>query len=135
MSLVFLSPLVGYTIAAFLNQRIHNTFGQRGVALLGSGCHLFAYVINSVHPPYPVLVISFIFAGLGNGVEDAAWNAWIGNMANANEVLGFLHGIYGAGAVISPLIATSMIAKGGLPWYYFYYVMVSLSFPQSTSTA
>lgn len=126
VSLVFLSPLVGYTIAAFLNQRIHNTFGQRGVALLGSGCHLLAYVINSVHPPYPVLVISFIFAGLGNGVEDAAWNAWIGNMANANEVLGFLHGIYGAGAVISPLIATSMIAKGGLPWYYFYYVMVSL---------
>jgi hypothetical protein len=33
-----------------------------------------------------------------------------------------LHGIYGAGAVISPLVATSMIAKGGLPWYYFYYV-------------
>ncbi|KAJ6094508.1 hypothetical protein N7467_002021 [Penicillium canescens] len=124
VSLVFLSPLVGYTVAAFLNQRIHNTFGQRGVALLGSGCHLLAYVINSVHPPYPVLVVSFIFAGLGNGVEDAAWNAWIGNMANANEVLGFLHGIYGAGAVISPLIATSMIAKGGLPWYYFYYVMV-----------
>ncbi|KAJ5320640.1 hypothetical protein PENANT_c033G09125 [Penicillium antarcticum] len=124
VSLVFLSPLVGYTIAAFLNQRIHNTFGQRGVALLGSGCHLIAYVINCVHPPYPVLVVSFIFAGLGNGVEDAAWNAWIGNMANANEVLGFLHGIYGVGAVISPLIATSMIAKGGLPWYYFYYVMV-----------
>ncbi|KAJ6088189.1 hypothetical protein N7486_009450 [Penicillium sp. IBT 16267x] len=86
------------------------------------------YVINSVHPPYPVLVVSFIFAGLGNGVEDAAWNAWISNMANANEVLGFLHGIYGAGAVISPLIATSMIAKGGLPWYYFYYVMLCALF-------
>ncbi|KAJ5756912.1 uncharacterized protein N7511_007094 [Penicillium nucicola] len=124
VSLVFLSPLVGYTIAAFLNQRIHNAFGQRGVAILGSGCHLIAYVINCVHPPYPVLVVAFIFAGLGNGVEDAAWNAWIGNMANANEVLGFLHGIYGVGAVISPLIATSMIARGGLPWYYFYYVMV-----------
>ncbi|KGO68313.1 Major facilitator superfamily domain, general substrate transporter [Penicillium italicum] len=125
VSLVFLSPLVGYTVAAFLNHRIHYTFGQRGVAIIGPACHLIAYVVNCVHPPYPVLVVAFIFAGLGNGLEDAAWNAWIGNMANANEVLGVLHGIYGAGAVISPLVATSMIAKGGLPWYYFYYVMIA----------
>lgn len=49
----------------------------------------------------------------------------IGNMANANEVLGFLHGCYGLGAVLSPLIATTMITKGQrLPWYTFYYVMV-----------
>ncbi|CAI7571963.1 unnamed protein product [Penicillium crustosum] len=125
VSLVFLSPLVGYTVAAFLNHRIHYTFGQRGVAIIGPACHLIAYIINCVHPPYPVLVVAFIFAGLGNGLEDAAWNAWIGNMANANQVLGVLHGIYGAGAVISPLVATSMIAKGGLPWYYFYYVMIA----------
>jgi hypothetical protein len=36
-------------------------------------------------------------------------------MENANELLGFLHGAYGLGATISPLSATSMITKGGLP--------------------
>jgi MFS family permease len=128
VSLVFLSPLVGYTVAAFLNHRIHNTFGQRGVAIIAPVSHLIAYIISCVHPPYPVLVIAYIFAGLGNGLEDAGWNAWIGNMANANELLGMLHGFYGAGAVMSPLIATSMIARGNLPWYNFYYVMVSFSF-------
>lgn len=128
VSLVFLSPFVGYTLAAFLNQRLHSSLGQRGVALIGPGCHLLAYIINCVHPPYPVLVISFIFAGFGNGIEDAAWNSWIGNMANANELLGVLHGIYGVGAVISPLVATSMIASAGLPWYFFFYVMVCLPF-------
>lgn len=46
-------------------------------------------------------------------------------MANPNEVLGFLHAFYGLGAVLSPLIATTMITKGNkLPWYTFYYVMV-----------
>lgn len=128
VSLVFLSPLVGYTVAALLNHRIHSTFGQRGVAIIAPLSHLIAYVISCVHPPYPVLVIAYIFAGLGNGLEDAGWNAWIGNMANANELLGLLHGFYGAGAVMSPLIATSMIARGNLPWYYFYYVMVSAQF-------
>jgi fucose permease len=71
-------------------------------------------------------VVSFIFAGFGNGLEDAAWNAWIGNMANANEVLGLLHGVYGLGAVLAPLIATSMIARAQMPWFNFYYVMVRL---------
>jgi len=52
-------------------------------------------------------------------------------MANPNEVLGFLHAFYGVGAVLSPLIATTMITKGSrLPWYTFYYVMV-LSLPSS----
>lgn len=127
MSLVFLSPLVGYVLAAFLNNRIHTSLGQRGPALIGPGCHLLAYIVNCVHPPYPVLVISFIFAGFGNGLEDAAWNAWIGNMAHSNELLGLLHGLYGVGAVLSPLIATSMIVHADMPWYYFYYVMVSRS--------
>ena len=89
-------------------------------------CHLIAYLVIAVHPPYPVLVVIFMLAGAGNGLADAAWNAWIGNMANPNEVLGFLHAFYGLGAVLSPLIATTMITKGQrLPWYYFYYVMVS----------
>ena len=51
----------------------------------------------------------------GIGLEDGGWNAWIGNMESANELLGFLHGAYGLGATISPLIATSIVTKGGLP--------------------
>lgn len=125
VALVFLSPFAGYNLAALLNNYIHLKFGQRGIAFLGPALHIVAYVINSLHPPYPVLVISFILAGLGNGFEDGSWNAWIGAMANANEVLGFLHGFYGLGGVIAPLIATSMITKLNLPWYHWYYVMVS----------
>lgn len=102
--------------------------GQRGVAALSSSCHLLAYIVNAVHPPYPVLVISFMFAGLGNGLADSAWNAWIANLTNANELLGLLHGFYGLGAVLSPLIATSLITKADLQWFTFYYLMVCPSF-------
>lgn len=83
--------------------------------------------MTCVHPPYAVLPIIFVFSGFGNGLEDGGWNAWIGNMENANELLGFLHGAYGLGATISPLIATSMVTKGSLPWYTFYYLMASSS--------
>lgn len=43
-------------------------------------------------------------------------------MDKANELLGILHAAYGFGATISPLIATTMVTKGALPWYRFYYV-------------
>ncbi|KAF1840897.1 MFS general substrate transporter [Cucurbitaria berberidis CBS 394.84] len=129
ISLVFLSPLVGYSASALLNNTVHLKFGQRGVAIITATSHLIAYIVIAVHPPYPVLVIIFMFAGFGNGLADAAWNAWIGNMANPNEILGFLHAFYGVGAVLAPLIATTMITKGDrLPWYTFYYVMIAMAF-------
>ncbi|KAF2181802.1 MFS general substrate transporter [Zopfia rhizophila CBS 207.26] len=124
VSLVFLSPLVGYAGAALLNNFVHIRAGQRGVAFIAPFCHLAAYLGIALHPPYPVLVVVFILAGFGNGLADAAWNAWIGNMANSNEVLGFLHGFYGIGAVLSPLAATTLITKAGWSWYAFYYIML-----------
>ena len=51
-------------------------------------------------------------------------NAWIGDMADANEVLGFLHGFYGVGAALSPLIATTVVTQAGWKWYEFYYILV-----------
>lgn len=131
VSLVFLSPLVGYFTASLTNNIIHTRFGQRGIAMISPSCKIVAYVTVSVHPPYPVLVVVYLIAGFGAGLEDAAWNAWIGAMENPNELLGFLHGFYGVGATISPLIATSMVTKGDLPWWNFYYVLVSFFFPAS----
>lgn len=98
--------------------------GQRGIAVLGSLAHLIAYIVVCLHPPYPVLVVIFMLAGFGNGVADAAWNAWLGAMANSNELLGFLHGFYGLGAMLAPFIATTLITKAGWEWYMFYYFMV-----------
>lgn len=136
VSLVFLSPFVGYIAAASTNNLLHKTVGQRGVAMIGPGAHLIAYVVICLHPPYAVLVVVFILAGYGNGILDAAWNAWIGNLANPNELLGFLHGFYGLGAVISPLVATTMITQGGLEWYAFYYIMIGgATVELATSTA
>ena len=69
-----------------------------------------------------------IIGSFGNGLEDGGWNAWVGAMTNADQVLGILHGAYGLGATISPLIATTMITKAGLPWWDFYYILVSCDY-------
>ncbi|KAK4155254.1 major facilitator superfamily domain-containing protein [Chaetomidium leptoderma] len=126
VSLVFLSPFVGYLLAALLNNLIHHHFGQLGVAMLGPVARLVGIIPLVFHPPYPALPVILLFTGFGNGIQDSAWNAWVGNMHRANELLGFLHGAYGLGATIGPLIATAMVTRGGLPWYTFYYIMIGM---------
>lgn len=73
ISLIFLSPVVGYVASALTCSWLHNTVGQRGIALILSISHLIAYTAICLHPPYPVLVVVFVFAGYGNGLSDSAW--------------------------------------------------------------
>ncbi|KAI5459001.1 major facilitator superfamily domain-containing protein [Mariannaea sp. PMI_226] len=127
VSLIFLTPFAGYSVAAFTNARIHQKLGQRGVAIMAPLCHITTYAILAAHPPYPVLVVCNILSGFGNGLTDACFCAWIGNMDKANQIQGFLHSCYSVGALCAPLIATSMVVKANLPWYTFYYVMVGMS--------
>lgn len=112
-------------MAALANHWIHVHFGQRGIAFLGTSLHIIAYLAITQHPPYAVLIGIFILAGLGNGVIDASWNAWIGAMADSSKLMGLLHAFYGMGAALAPLIATSLFTKRGWQWYEFYYIMAA----------
>ncbi|RYP09748.1 hypothetical protein DL764_001083 [Monosporascus ibericus] len=124
VSMVFLSPFAGYIASAISTDYLHKTIGQRGIAMLGSSCHIIAYVIISSHPPYVVLILAFVLAGFGNGIADSGWNAWIGSLANASELLGFMHACYGVGGVVSPSLVALITNKADLEWFWFYRVMV-----------
>ncbi|CAG8941375.1 unnamed protein product [Penicillium salamii] len=124
VSLLFLSPVCGYMLSAILNNEIHVRLGRRGIACIHSICHLFTFGVVSLHPPYPILVVSLAIGGIGNGLADSGWNAWIGAMGNSNELLGIMHGLYGVGAVISPLLVTLM-SKSNVPWFRFYNFMTA----------
>lgn len=92
-------------------------------------CHITTYAVLASHPPFPVLVAFNSLAGFGNGLTDACFCAWVGAMDKSNTIQGFLHSCYSLGALFSPVIATSLIVKAGLPWYSFYYIMVSHTIP------
>lgn len=127
VSLIFIFPFVGYILAAFLSDRIHMLLGQRGVAIIGTTSRLISYIVLSVRPPYPVVLVFLVSAGFGNGLLDAAWNAFVGDLANANQILGIIHSFYGLGATLAPVVATSMVTRYGLEWNTFFFVMVGLA--------
>lgn len=127
VSLLFLSPVAGFIISTLANHTIHERFGQRGIALIGGSCHIVAYAIASIHPPFPALVVVYMLVGLGSGTKQAAWNSYVGGMQNPNELLGLLHGFYGAGATIMPSVASSLFTKRNWQWYMIYYPLLGLA--------
>ncbi|KAF7189259.1 Bypass of stop codon protein 6 [Pseudocercospora fuligena] len=120
VSCALLAPVVGYAVSAFLTSTIHNRLGYRGIALIASGCHCIAGFSAGQNPPYPLLVVILMLAGLGNGIADASWNSWIGSMPRANGLMGLLHGFYGIGAACSPSLAAVLLEGAGLKWTMFY---------------
>ncbi|PWY67647.1 MFS transporter [Aspergillus sclerotioniger CBS 115572] len=125
VSLLFLSPVCGYTLAGLLNNEIHVQVGRRGIACISAACHLFTFSIASLHPRYPVLVVSSAVGGFGTGIADSAWNAWISSLSSANQLMGILHGLYGVGAMISPLIVSALVTRANVPWFRFYNIMAA----------
>jgi len=117
-------PFPGYIASAFSTHLIHERFGQRGIAILGTVTHIVTFTVIALHPPFPLVIVMFAVQGFGHGIIDSAWNAWLADMANAHEIMGFLHGFFGLGGVLSPLIATTLVTKVQWPWYRFYFIMV-----------
>ncbi|GAB0134122.1 hypothetical protein EsDP_00002507 [Epichloe bromicola] len=127
ISLIFLTPFLGYSLAAVTNARIHVSLGRRGVAVMAPLCHIVTYAVLASHPAYPALVVANAISGFGNGLTDACFCAWVGAMDKANAIQGVFHACYSLGALFAPLIATSMVVKAGLMWWNWYYVMVGVS--------
>ncbi|OJJ55871.1 hypothetical protein ASPSYDRAFT_33887 [Aspergillus sydowii CBS 593.65] len=133
VSLIFVTPFVGYTVASMIVNKIHMTFGQRGIAIIAPICHLVPFILMATVPRFPVLLVAYAFVGLGNGLIDAGWNAWVGDMVNASLLMGLLHACYGLGATVSPAIATAMIDHG-LKWSTFYLTLVGGSAMELTTS-
>lgn len=127
VSLIFLATFPGYLVAALTTDRLHLKFGARGVAGIASAARIAAYVALSCHPPWAVIVVLLAFCGWGNGLLDAAWNAWVGALDKPNVLLGCIHSVYGLGAALAPIIASTMIDRNGLQFYHFYYIPLALA--------
>jgi fucose permease len=72
-------------------------------------------------------VISFFLTGFGMSINLAMSNIFVGGLRNGTTALGSLHGSYGIGGTIGPLIATSMVAVGGALWSRYYLITLGLA--------
>ncbi|KAL6880886.1 major facilitator superfamily domain-containing protein [Trichoderma novae-zelandiae] len=126
VSLIFLSPMVGCVLASFTSNRLHAVAGRRGVALTATGAYALAYLGLSQHPPFGVVVSLLVLTGFGSGLMNGSWNSWVGGLVSGSTLLGFLHGFWGAGATLAPILI-SRIATKAEHWWIFYTMMTGLA--------
>jgi hypothetical protein len=53
------------------------------------------YIILITQPPFPVVVISFLFLGWGAATMIASCNSWLVNLVNGTIIISFMQGFYG----------------------------------------
>lgn len=94
-----------------------------------------AYVPMVAGAPFPVVVLAFFLVGFGFAVNIAIANTFCGRLARGTFVLGCMHGCYGLGGVLGPLVATSIVAAAGAPFWTRYYILTMAVFALSIGAA
>jgi len=109
VTLLFLSQVSGYVVAAFSSSLLASRIGLARMLLIASITLTSALVIYAIAPRWHIMVAAGTLLGLGIGLIDAGINTYIANQGNAN-VMGVLHAFYGIGALLGPALATTLLA-------------------------
>ncbi len=126
VSLIFVANAVGWISAAPLTHPLLGLIGRAKMLALAQSLMLAGYIILVCTPPFPVVTLAFFLLGLGMAFNLALNNTFCTNLANATGILGFLHGSYGIGGTVGPLIATTFVShRHG--WSVFYFVALGLA--------
>jgi len=126
VSLIFVTNAVGFILAAPCTHAFETRLGRSKTYIFSASLLAAGYIMIICKPPFPVVVASFFLLGFGMALNLALNNVFCANLANSTAALGGLHGSYGIGGTIGPLIATAL-ASHGVPWSFYYTITLAMS--------
>lgn len=126
VGLFFLSAVLGYLIAAFNSGPLVGKLGIRLFLLLGAGSFLTSAIVLSSIPPFWAALLMLLLLGFGGALLDAGLNAYIAGLPRNTVLLNYLHAFYGTGALLGPILASSLFAVG-LKWNFVYVTLIFMS--------
>ncbi|KAK5049073.1 hypothetical protein LTR84_005496 [Exophiala bonariae] len=126
VSLIFITNAIGFISVVPVCQLIEAKLGRARSYVVAACLMSTGYTALVCAPPFPVVVLSFYFLGSGMGLFLAMTNTFIVNLMRGTVILGAMHGLYGVGGVVSPMIATAIVTRG-IRWSYFYFIPLSLA--------
>jgi fucose permease len=125
VTLLFLSQVSGYVMAALTSSLLSSRFGLARMLLLATTMLTSALCIYALTTHWWVMVAAGILSGLGCGLIDAGGNTYIANDQRNANLMGMLHAFYGIGALLGPTIATTLLAFE-VGWQQIYGVIASV---------
>ncbi|CAH6723392.1 bypass of stop codon protein 6 [[Candida] jaroonii] len=125
VSLIWMTFAAGFVSFACLAHKIQPLLGREKSFTVGSACSVLMYAIVSSGTKFPVICVGFFFGGAGYAVVISQMNVFLTNFQNSSKYLSVTQSLYGVGATISPLIATSFVSAG-IKWNLYYVILVGL---------
>jgi fucose permease len=122
---IFPCTVAGYLCSTLSIQYVHFRLGRLGVGYVSSILRLIALVLLSAGPSFSFCLLAFAILGFGTGLTDSGWSAWAANLKNPNIVQGPLHGAFGVGCILGPVIAVALIDRR-YSWYDIYRIVAVL---------
>lgn len=96
------------------------TLGRSRALMLSMSLLITGYLPLVCMAPFPAVVVGFFLVGFGAAVPLAMNNVFCANLRDGTTMLGLMHGSYGVGGTVAPLVATALITKTGMPWGWYY---------------
>ncbi|KAK7202406.1 major facilitator superfamily domain-containing protein [Myxozyma melibiosi] len=126
VSTIWLANSIGFISTALLSHILYSRLGRAGMMTLGPALLVAMYALICAGPPFGVVVLAFYVGGLGMAMVVAQVNVFASYMVATETTFGMIHGSYGIGATVSPIIATAMI-NHGIKWHYFYFILLGFN--------
>ena len=128
LGFLFSISSIGYLISSFFGGFLLERFGQKKVMLLGTLLFAVGFCIIGSAPAYIVLAIGYSATGLGSGVMEIAVNSIVPQLFTVHQSRFFnlLHGFYGTGATVAPLVAAWLIVVLHT-WRYSYVWLAAMT--------
>lgn len=118
VGILLLASTIGYLAASFYSGTIAYRLGVGRMMALASGMMAVGLLAIALAQSWYLLIIFFLFTGLGNGTIDAGLNAYLAQHHGA-RAMNWLHACFGIGVTIGPLLMTAVLSAS-LSWRYGY---------------
>lgn len=125
VTLLFISQMTGYIVAALGSSLISRRFGLARMLFLAALTLLMALLVYALAASWWLMVAAGTLLGLGIGLIDAGINAYMVQEQRDAKLMGWLHAFYGIGALLGPTIATTLLSVG-LNWRQIYLVLAGI---------
>ncbi|KAF0321113.1 bypass of stop codon protein 6 [Colletotrichum asianum] len=128
VSLIFVGNALGFITAAFFVDALRARLSRAHLMIAAQTCLLAAYIPLVTGAPFPVIVLSFFLLGFGMATNLTLNTLFCGSLRNGTTALGALHGAYGLGGTVGPVLATAMVSSIGWHlWFRFYLIPMGLA--------
>lgn len=128
VGLLFFTSAAGYFLSALSTGFLIAKLGQRWYLVTGTTTFMLCCVLLALKPPFALVLFIRLFQGMATGILEAGLNLFIAALPNNTALLNYLHAFYGVGALVGPLIASTILALSW-EWNTSFLVWTFLALP------